>query len=235
MKRKAVFFAVAVLSLFAIAQSGTTARNSSIAERFSAVAGGTQQGETGVYNFDRAHTFIGFKVKHNGLIEVPGFFRDFTGKINYDASDVTKSSVEFTAKATSIDTGVARRDDHLRNKDFFEVETYPEITFKSTKVEKKGKNLMITGDFTMKGVTKSITFPFQIAGFNPATERSGTRMGVTAETMLNRRDYGINYESKLPNGVLGVDDNVKVVLAIEAVIPTAQAPASGPASAPKSE
>src|SRR5690349_8887026 len=77
--------------------------------------------ETGAYSFDKAHSFIGFKVKHMGLIEVPGFFRDFTGTVNYDSANPTKSSVEFTAKVTSVDTGVAGRDRHLRTADFFDV------------------------------------------------------------------------------------------------------------------
>ena len=220
MKRALFLSGFALLALFAFAQSATEAGSLAFLEKFDT----KQLGESGTYNFDKPHSFIGFKVKHNGLIEVPGFFRDFTGKVNYDAADVTKSSVEFTAKTTSIDTGVAPRDNHLRSKDFFEVETYPELTFKSTKVEKKGKNWIVTGDFTMKGVTKSISFPFQIAGFLPGGERSGPRMGITAETSINRRDYNVNYDSKLPNGILAVEDNVKVVLQIEAVVPKAPQP-----------
>ena len=218
MKRALFLSGFALLVLFAFVQSATEAGSLAFFERFDT----KQLGESGTYNFDKPHSFIGFKVKHNGLIEVPGFFRDFTGKLNYDAADVTKSSVEFTAKTTSIDTGVAPRDNHLRSKDFFEVETYPEITFKSTKVEKKGKNWIVTGDFTMKGVTKSISIPFQIAGFLPGGERSGPRMGITAETTINRRDYNVNYDSKLPSGILAVEDNIKVVLQIEAVVPKAK-------------
>ena len=189
--------------------------NSSLAERFT-LGGAVQTGESGIYNFDKAHSFIGFKVKHMGLIEVPGFFRDFTGTVNYDAKDATKSTVEFTAKATSVDTGVGNRDNHLRTADFFEVEKYPEITFKSTKVEKKGNNWIVTGDFTMKGVTKSISFPFNIAGFLPADQRSGGKMGITADTMLNRRDYGVNYGGNLPSGTAVLSDEVKINLQIEA-------------------
>jgi polyisoprenoid-binding protein YceI len=217
MKRALFLTSFILLALFVLAQSTTQAGNQTFFERFDT----KQLGESGAYNFDRPHSFIGFKVKHNGLIEVPGFFRDFTGKINYDATDVTKSSVEFTAKATSVDTGVGARDNHLRTKDFFEVEKYPEITFKSTKIEKKGKNWLVTGDFTMKGVTKSISIPVQIAGFLPGGERSGPRVGVTGETMINRRDYGVNYDAKLPSGIMAVDDNVKIVLQIEAVVPKA--------------
>jgi polyisoprenoid-binding protein YceI len=219
MKRVLLTTGIVLTVLFALSNFGTRAVENSFAERFTIDGKSKQNGESGMYDLDKAHSFIGFKVKHNGLIEVPGFFRDFSGTVNYNADDVTKSSVEFTAKATSVDTGVAPRDRHLRTADFFEVEKYPDINFKSTKVEKKGKNWIVTGDFTMKGVTKSISMPFQIAGFLPAGERSGPRMGVSAETMINRRDYGVNYDSKLPSGILAVDDNVKVVLQIEAVVP----------------
>ena len=194
-----------------------------LGERYAA-NGAVQTGDSGTYNFDRAHSFIGFKVNHNTLIEVPGFFRDFTGAITYDAKDVTKSSVTFTAKVTSIDTGVQGRDNHLRTPDFFDVATYPELSFKSTKVEKKGKGWVVTGDFTMKGVTKTISFPFSISGFLPGNDRNGGRMGVTAETTINRRDFGVNYDAKLPTGQQVVSDQVKVVLQIEAVKPKDAAP-----------
>ena len=223
---KRVLFTVACIltALFVLSDSGINAVNNSFAERFTVDGKKIETGESGKYNFDKAHTFIGFKVKHNGLIEVPGFFRDFTGAVNYDAKDVSKSTVEFTAKTTSIDTGIAGRDKHLRTADFFEVEKFPELTFKSTSVAKKGKNWIMTGDFTMKGVTKSISFPFQIAGFLPAGEKSPARMGITAETSINRRDFGVNYDTKLPSGLLQVSDEVKVVLQIEAFIPKAAAP-----------
>jgi polyisoprenoid-binding protein YceI len=169
---------------------------------------------SGVYNFNKAHSFINFKVKHMGLIEVPGFFRDFTGTVNYNAKDVSKSTVEFKAMATSVDTGVSARDNHLRSKDFFEVETFPELTFKSTKVEKKGKQWMVTGDFTMKGVTKPISFPFDVAGILP--QKDGAKMGITADTSINRRDFGVSYGSNMPNGVAVLSDDVKVSLQIEA-------------------
>lgn len=178
--------------------------------------------ETGTYNFDKAHSFIGFKVHHMGLIDVPGFFRDFTGTVNYDAKDVTKSTVEFTAKVTSVDTGVTGRDNHLRTKDFFEVEKFPEMTFKSTSVAKKGKGWIVTGDLTMKGVTKSIAIPFEISGWLPAGERSGAKMGIAGETTINRRDFGVNYGNNLPSGIPAIADEVKVVLQIEAGKPRAQ-------------
>jgi polyisoprenoid-binding protein YceI len=151
-----------------------------------------------------------------GLIDVPGYFRDFTGEVNFDSQDVTKSSVTFKAMATSVDTGVTARDAHLRRADFFEVDKFPEITFKSTKVEKKGKGWMVTGDLTIKGVTKPVAIPFEIAGWLPASERSGMKMGIAGDTTINRRDFGVNWGSNLPNGAAAVSDEVQIVLQIEA-------------------
>ncbi|MCS6874578.1 MAG: YceI family protein [Pyrinomonadaceae bacterium] len=171
---------------------------------------------SGTYTFDQAHTAIGFRVKHLGLVEVPGYFRNFTGTIKYDAKDISKSSVEFSAKTASIDTGVEARDGHLRSADFFDVEKYPEMTFKSTKVEKLANGYQITGDLTIKGVTKQISFPFQITGILPKNQRSTERMGVVAETKINRRDFGITYGGNLPNGTPMISDEVKIYLQIEA-------------------
>lgn len=176
----------------------------------------TAQELTGTYSFDRAHSNIGFRVKHMGLAEVPGYFTDYTGTINYDANDIGKSSVEFTAKVTSINTGVEGRDKHLRSADFFEVEKHPDMIFKSTKVEKKGNNQFVaTGDFTLKGVTKQISLPFTING-SLKDQRGGIKIGVSALTTINRRDYGITYGNMLPNGAAAISDEVSVNLQIEA-------------------
>jgi polyisoprenoid-binding protein YceI len=215
MRRRAILFAAAIAAFSFFYGSDTGAVNRTHAERF---IGAQATGDTGVYAFDKAHSFIGFKVRHNGLIDVPGFFRDFTGTVTYDAKDVSKSSVEFTAKVTSVDTGVAARDNHLRTKDFFEVETHPEITFKSTSVSKKGNTWTVTGNFTMKGVTKEISLPFDLTGFIPGNERSGTRMGITAKTKINRRDFGVNYGGNLPNGTPVIGNDIDIDLQIEALI-----------------
>src|SRR5262245_50473632 len=128
--RKILYLGILVLTVaFAGWNVSTQAENNAFAERFAAA---DHKGESGNYNFDKNHSFIGFKVKHMGLIEVPGFFRDFTGEVSFNADDVSKSSVNFKAMTTSIDTGVPNRDNHLRSKDFFEVATFPELTFKST-------------------------------------------------------------------------------------------------------
>lgn len=177
----------------------------------------TAQETSGVYEFDRAHSSIGFRIKHLGLAEVPGNFTDYTGVIKYDGADVTKSSVEFTAKVVSINTGIEARDKHLRTADFFEAEKYPEMTFKSTKIEKKGDNSFVAiGDFTLKGVTKQISLPFTVNGFLK-DERGGIKMGASALTTINRQDYGLTWGKVLDNGVLALDNNVSVNLQVEAV------------------
>jgi polyisoprenoid-binding protein YceI len=221
--KKAIFvFAFVLMAVFVMSESTTNAVELEFAERFIVDGKTAAKGESGAYGFDKAHSFIGFKVKHMGLIEVPGFFRDFTGTANYNDADVTKSSVEFSAKVTSVDTGVAGRDGHLRRDDFFDVEKFPDMTFKSTSVKKKGKNLIVNGDLTLRGVTKPVSIPFAITGFLPG-ER-GTRMGITGETTINRRDFGVNYGGNLPGTTIPqIADQVKVVLQIEALKPKAAA------------
>lgn len=214
--RKILYLAVLTFAAaYLFSSDAIRAEQNAFAERY-AVEGNQTSGESGVYNFDKAHSFIGFKVKHMGLVEVPGFFRDFTGEVTFDSKDVSKSAVNFKAMMTSVDTGVAGRDNHLRRADFFEVEKYPEMTFKSTKVEKKGKGWIVTGDLTMKGVTKSVAIPFEISGWLPGSERSTTKMGIVGETTINRRDFGVNYGNNLPSGIPAIGDDVKVVLQIEA-------------------
>lgn len=178
---------------------------------------------SGEYKMDPAHSVIGFAIRHFEISFVRGRFKDFTGAINYDAADVTKSTVEFTAKVESIDTGVAGRDNHLRTADFFEVAKFPEMTFKSTKVEKKGNGYVLHGDFTLKGVTKPISFPFTLTGA-VKDNRGNVRFGVAGETKINRRDYGITWGSAMPNGGKNVGDEVTIDLQLEAV--KAAAPAT---------
>lgn len=193
--------------LFLLGLNSSTAKNLSIVEKFGS---SKVVGESGVYKIDKNHSAIGFEVQHMGLVNVPGYFTDFSGEVSYDAKDLTKSSVEFSAKTASVDTRVTGRDKHLNSPDFFDSKKFPEMTFKSTKVKKKGKKLMVTGDFTLRGVTKSITIPVNIAGF--ADGRRGSKiMGVASETMIDRSDYGVNY------GIgRSVSKDVRVILNIEA-------------------
>lgn len=171
---------------------------------------------TGDYRVDAAHSVIGFSIRHFEISFVRGRFKDFTSTLHFDADDVTKSTVQFTAKVESVDTGVTGRDNHLRTADFFDVAQFPEMTFKSTKVEKKGNGYVMHGDFTLKGVTKQISFPFNLTGALK-DNRGNVRFGVAAETKINRRDYGINWGAKMANGGLNVADEVMIDLQLEAV------------------
>ncbi|MET0646808.1 MAG: YceI family protein [Pyrinomonadaceae bacterium] len=173
----------------------------------------------GEYKIDPAHSTIGFAIRHYEINWVDGRFKDFEGTIRYDDKDMTKSSVEFTAKATSIDTGVEARDKHLRTADFFEVEKYPTLSFKSTRVERKGKDAYVLhGDLTMKGVTKPVQLPFRVAGA-VKDPRGNTRFGVAAQTKVNRRDFGINFGGPMTGGGLSIGDEVNITLNLEVVQP----------------
>jgi polyisoprenoid-binding protein YceI len=173
----------------------------------------------GDYSIDRNHSIIGFTIKHNELTLVAGRFKDFTGTIHFDDKDASKSSVEFKAKVESIDTGVEARDKHLRTADFFEVAKYPEMTFKTTKVERKGKQgYILTGDLTLKGVTKQVVLPFTITGAIK-DGRGNTRIGIAAQTKIDRRDYGIVWGHALPGGGFDVAHDVTIDLHLEALQP----------------
>lgn len=149
------------------------------------------------YSVDAAHSNVGFSIPIlNGLSQVRGKFTDFKIDVEYDEADITKSKVKAAIKATSIDTGIERRDAHLRNPDFFEVEKYPDITFESTRIEKKGKDFVAHGTFSMHGVSKEIAIPFKANGHFVSEENKQKILGFTGTVDLNRRDYGINYQNR---------------------------------------
>jgi polyisoprenoid-binding protein YceI len=165
------------------------------------------------YSVDANHSTVGFSAPIlGGLSSVSGKFSDFTVTIEYDDTDITKSSVEATIKAASIDTGVENRDKHLRTADFFDVEKYPEITFKSSSVVKKGKGFVALGTFTMHGVSNEISIKFMSSGtyVNPANNKSS--MGFTAQLELNRRDYGMTWQHQSIKNWVG--DVVTINLAV---------------------
>jgi polyisoprenoid-binding protein YceI len=168
-------------------------------------------GSATTYNVDTAHSNVGFAVPIlGGLSKVSGKFNSFAVTINYDEADITKSSVTATIKAESIDTGIERRDTHLKSPDFFDVAKYPEITFESKRVEKRGNQFVATGMFTMHGVSKEMVIPFAVTGkvTNPTTK--ATTYGFSARLKLNRQDYGISYQNKnVPNWI---GDEVEIEL-----------------------
>jgi polyisoprenoid-binding protein YceI len=180
----------------------------------------------GEYRIDPAHSVLSFSIKHNEIALVRGRFREFSGMINYDDKDITKSSVEVTAKIESINTGVDRRDAHLRTADFFDAAKYPEMTFKSTRVERKRDNeYVLHGDFTLRGISKPVAIPFTVTGAIKDGQ-GNTRFGVAGQTTINRRDFGITWGKPMENGGLDVGNEVMIDLQLEAVKPAPKPPAS---------
>jgi len=167
---------------------------------------------------DKGHSEVGFQVTHLGISKVRGRFTDFEGQIQIDAAKPEASSVELTIRAASIETGHAGRDKDLRaaGSGFFEVDKYPTISFKSTKVEAKGKDLYhVTGDFTMHGVTKALTLPVKALG--PITDPRGTaKYGFETAATINRKDYGMTWHEVMDSGGLVVSDEVGISILIEA-------------------
>lgn len=169
------------------------------------------------YTIDPAHTHIGFSVRHLGISETKGMFRDFQGTVTYDPEQPESFSIRGSIKAASIDTAIEARDHHLRGPDFFDTANHPEITFVSERVESDGNRLLVTGPFTMKGITKIITIPITIVG--PVQDMFGkTRIGLSAQIVLNRLDFGISWSQSLDNGSLIVGHDVTVSIDAEAVL-----------------
>lgn len=168
------------------------------------------------YGIDLAHSYAGFSVKHMVITNVKGNFTDFSGEINYDGSDITKSSVSVTIKAASINTDNDTRDNHLRSSDFLNVEKFPELTFVSTKIEKSGDGIIMHGNLTMRGVTKEVAIPFEFTG--KVTDPQGKeRIAFEGSTKINRLDYGVSWSKSLDSGGLVVGDDVRIDLQVEAV------------------
>jgi len=167
------------------------------------------------YVIDRAHSEADFSIRHM-MSKVSGKFDDFTGSVSLDRANPAASSVEFTIKTASINTGNPNRDKHLRTPDFFDAEKNPEIRFKSTAVApSKTKNVYdVTGDLTMHGVTKRVTLPVEFLGFQK-DPWGNERAGFALETKLNRKDYGINWNKTLDNGGLYIGDDITVSINLE--------------------
>ena len=165
------------------------------------------------WGIDKNHSMATFKVRHF-TANVIGQFRDFDGSVAIDRANPGKSSVEFTIQATSIDTGNAKRDEHLRSADFFDVANHPTLAFKSTAVTAKSKTEFdVTGDLTIHGVTKRVTLPVTFGGF--LKHPRGEKAGFEVEATLNRKDYGIVWNQVLDAGGVMLGEDVKVTVNLE--------------------
>lgn len=166
------------------------------------------------YAIDNAHASIGFSVSHLVISKVKGNFNDFSGTFVLDKNNrLTKADASI--KTASIDTNIKKRDDHLRSADFFEVEKYPEITFVGKKVVKRNGKDILLGKFSLHGVTKNIELPFTVKG--PITDPYGNKkIGFHAETVVNRTDYGLNWNQALEAGGVMVGEEILIVIDLEA-------------------
>jgi polyisoprenoid-binding protein YceI len=164
------------------------------------------------WTVDKAHSKVGFNVTHMAVSEVEGKFNDIDGSVVSKSDDFNGAEISFTAKTASIDTDNERRDGHLKSPDFFDVEKYPDITFKGNLVKDAGK-YKLKGDFTMHGVTKKVEFDVTYGGM--INHPRGTKAGFKLTGQINRQDYGVAWSSKVPTGEMVVSDNVDIIAKIE--------------------
>jgi polyisoprenoid-binding protein YceI len=166
------------------------------------------------YKIDPAHTSVGFSVRHMGVSNVKGHFDDFAGSVVLDNGAIQEATA--TIQVKSVNTGIEKRDNHLRTSDFFDAAGHPLITFKTKKVEKSGDQTILIGDFTMRGVTKELRLPVTLSG--PVKDPQGhTRIGLEAKATVNRKDYGMKFNAVLETGGLMVGDEVTIEINAEAV------------------
>jgi polyisoprenoid-binding protein YceI len=178
----------------------------------------TQYGQlSGTYTLDTAHTRLGFVARHAMVTKVRGAFNDFAGTAVIDGDAPERSSVQLTIKVDSIDTRNAQRDEHLRTNDFLDIATYPEITFNSTAIKQTGEaQFEVTGDLTIKGTTKSVTIPLEYTG--TAIDPFGNaRIGLEGTLVINRSDYGVNWNAALETGGVLVSEKITLEFEISAI------------------
>ena len=171
---------------------------------------------TGTWTIDPSHTEIGFSVRHL-VSKVRGKFEAFEGAI-VTPEDLTASTVNVTVDLNSINTGTADRDNHLRSADFFEVETHPKMTFVSTGiVQKSDTDFVVTGDLTIKGVTKPVELATEFLG-EGGDPWGGTRVGIEATAEISRKEFGIDFNIPLEGGKVMVGDKISIHINAEAVL-----------------
>lgn len=170
----------------------------------------------GKWSIDPVHSEVGFSVRHMMVSKVRGRFTEFSGEL-VTGERPEESSVTAEISLSSINTGNDQRDAHIRSADFFEVETFPTMTYHSTSVRVEDGDFVVDGDLTLKGVTKNVPLRLELNGFGPDAY-GGTRAGFTATTEINRRDFNVNFSAPMQNGGAVVSDKITIHLEIEAVL-----------------
>jgi polyisoprenoid-binding protein YceI len=170
----------------------------------------------GTWQIDPVHSEVGFVARHMMVSKVRGRFTQFSGEF-VTAADPLQSSVTATIDLTSIQTGNEQRDQHIRSADFFEVDKYQTMTYRSTGLRAEGDHYVLDGELTLKDVTKEVPLTLELNGFGP-DPFGGTRAGFTATGELNRRDFGVNFNAPMETGGVVVSDKITLQLEIEAVL-----------------
>lgn len=172
---------------------------------------------TGTYNLDVTHSRLGFVARHAMVTKVRGSFTDFTGTAVLDGENPANSHANVTIQVASVDTGNGQRDEHLRTNDFFDAATFPEITFVSTKAESTGDdNYRLTGDLTIKGITKEVAVDFEFTGL-VADPWGNQRAGFEGKAVINRKDWGVNFNAALEAGGVLVSEKITLEFDISAI------------------
>lgn len=170
------------------------------------------------WNIDSDHSAAHFKVQHMMIADVQGSFPEVQGVAFIDDKDITRSVIDVTINAASIDTGVEKRDAHLKSADFFDVDKFPTLTFKSKRVKKAwGKKLKVVGDLTLHGVTKEVELLVYGPSDNAKDPWGNTRKGAKATTLINRKDFGIVWNATLDNGGLLIGEEVDITIDLELI------------------
>ncbi len=167
------------------------------------------------YQIDLVHSNIGFSIAHLTISTTKGNFTDYAGTVDFDPANLAASSANVIIQASSINTQDAKRDEHLKSPDFLDVQKFSAVTFKSKSIQGSGEKYTIVGDLTIHGVTKEISLPCVIRG--PVASPMGTQaIGISGETIIDRKDFGIVWNKTLDTGGLAVGDEVKLLIEVEA-------------------
>jgi polyisoprenoid-binding protein YceI len=169
------------------------------------------------WNIDASHSNVGFSVRHMVFAKVNGRFKTWTGTLDLDEGDFTKSKVDISVDVNSIDTHDEKRDGHLKSPDFFDAAGHPSMTFKGKKIEKKGgEEYKLTGDLTIRGATKEVTLDVEYGG-RGKDPWGGERVGFHAKGSVNRTDFGLKWNQALETGGVLVGEKVEISIDLEAV------------------
>ena len=170
---------------------------------------------TGTWVIDAAHTNLGFSARHAMVAKVRGNFGEFSGSFTIDGDNLAASSAELTIQAASIDTKNSDRDAHLKSADFLDVENFPTLTFVSTSVKVTGNDVVVTGDLTIHGVTRSVDVAYEFVGISQ-DPWGQTKIGFEGSTKISRKDFGLVWNAALETGGVLVGDDIKLNLDVEA-------------------